>query len=101
MVPKAGFSTLLCRRQVGFKIKGISVCFQDTNASSDSKFYPFSIGDVVYVGNHTDRVGTIAFIGSTEFAQGEWIGKSFRNIFTNFTTSAWLSVVFVTCVSHL
>ncbi|CDS40463.1 Cytoskeleton associated protein CAP Gly [Echinococcus multilocularis] len=29
---------------------------------------------MVYVGNHVDRVGTIAFIGNTEFAQGEWIG---------------------------
>ncbi|KAL5962285.1 CAP-Gly domain-containing linker protein 1, partial [Taenia solium] len=47
---------------------------QDTNTSNDSKSYPFSIGDMVYVGNHTDRVGTIAFIGNTEFAQGEWIG---------------------------
>eukprot|EP00108_Taenia_solium_P004944 TsM_000301600 transcript=TsM_000301600 gene=TsM_000301600 len=46
----------------------------DTNTSNDSKSYPFSIGDMVYVGNHTDRVGTIAFIGNTEFAQGEWIG---------------------------
>ncbi|KAH9286981.1 CAP-Gly domain-containing linker protein 1 [Echinococcus granulosus] len=46
----------------------------DTNVPNDSKFYQFSIGDMVYVGNHVDRVGTIAFIGNTEFAQGEWIG---------------------------
>ncbi|KAL5111747.1 CAP-Gly domain-containing linker protein 1 [Taenia crassiceps] len=46
----------------------------DPNVPSDPKFYPFSIGDMVYVGNHKDRIGTIAFIGNTEFAQGEWIG---------------------------
>lgn len=37
----------------------------------------FAIGDAVYIGNHTDRIGVIAFIGTTQFAQGEWIGTFF------------------------
>ncbi|KAH8871857.1 CAP-Gly domain-containing linker protein 3 [Schistosoma japonicum] len=38
-----------------------------------------AVGDVVYVGSGTQRVGKIEFIGETQFANGEWIGV---NLFT-------------------
>ncbi|KAF7233353.1 hypothetical protein EG68_10053 [Paragonimus skrjabini miyazakii] len=34
----------------------------------------FSLNDRVYVGSGTERVGTVAYIGETQFAPGEWIG---------------------------
>ncbi|VDL25620.1 unnamed protein product [Hymenolepis diminuta] len=46
----------------------------DLNSSNPAQAYQFRIGDSVYVKNHADRIGTIAFIGTTEFATGEWIG---------------------------
>lgn len=30
-----------------------------------------SVGDNVYVGTGTERIGTVAFIGETKFANGE------------------------------
>ncbi|KAM7539949.1 hypothetical protein Aperf_G00000024343 [Anoplocephala perfoliata] len=46
----------------------------DLNSSNPAQTNQFRIGDVVCVKDHADRVGTIAFIGNTQFAQGEWIG---------------------------
>ncbi|VDO10276.1 unnamed protein product [Rodentolepis nana] len=46
----------------------------DLNSSNPAQTHQFNIGDPVYVKNHTDRVGSIAFIGTTQFAAGEWIG---------------------------
>nr|CAH8854581.1 unnamed protein product [Trichobilharzia regenti] len=43
---------------------------------SDSNQINFAIGDVVYVGTDTQRIGKIEFIGETQFAAGEWIGVS-------------------------
>ncbi|CAH8593064.1 unnamed protein product [Schistosoma rodhaini] len=34
----------------------------------------FAVGDVVYVGPGTQRIGKIEFIGETQFASGLWIG---------------------------
>ncbi|CAH8559458.1 unnamed protein product [Heterobilharzia americana] len=34
------------------------------------------VGDVVYVGSGTQRIGKIEFIGETQFSAGEWIGIS-------------------------
>ncbi|CAH8856353.1 unnamed protein product [Trichobilharzia szidati] len=43
---------------------------------SDINQINFAIGDVVYVGTDTQRIGKIEFIGETQFAAGEWIGVS-------------------------
>lgn len=42
--------------------------------SLDAPVEPLSVGDNVYVGTGTERIGTVAFIGETKFANGEWIG---------------------------
>lgn len=34
----------------------------------------FSIGNTVYVGTGTERIGKIAFVGNTHFATGIWVG---------------------------
>ncbi|KAA3681339.1 uncharacterized protein DEA37_0003437 [Paragonimus westermani] len=34
----------------------------------------FSLNDRVFVGSGTERIGTVAYIGETQFAPGEWIG---------------------------
>ncbi|KAL7061418.1 hypothetical protein AAHC03_01431 [Spirometra sp. Aus1] len=46
------------------------------NDQAGDKISPceYSIGDQVYVGKHSDRIGVVAFIGTTQFAPGEWIG---------------------------
>ncbi|CAH8524144.1 unnamed protein product [Schistosoma turkestanicum] len=49
----------------------MSQCDKETLNSEDTKL---AIGDVVYVGSGTARIGKIEFIGETQFATGEWVG---------------------------
>ena len=66
--------SLECRLLVGIFINVISY-IKDAHVLGDSQTYQFAIGDMVYVGNQPDRVGTVEFIGTTQFSQGEWIGN--------------------------
>ncbi|VDO66915.1 unnamed protein product [Schistosoma margrebowiei] len=49
----------------------MSHCDQETLNVEQTEF---TVGDVVYVGPGTQRIGKIEFIGETQFASGVWIG---------------------------
>ncbi|KAH9583021.1 CAP-GLY domain-containing linker protein 1, variant 2 [Schistosoma haematobium] len=49
----------------------MSHCDQETLNVGQTEF---TVGDVVYVGPGTQRIGKIEFIGETQFASGVWIG---------------------------
>lgn len=49
----------------------MSHCDQETLNVEETEF---TVGDVVYVGPGTQRIGKIEFIGETQFASGVWIG---------------------------
>uniref|UniRef100_A0A0X3NS26 CAP-Gly domain-containing protein n=1 Tax=Schistocephalus solidus TaxID=70667 RepID=A0A0X3NS26_SCHSO len=52
----------------------MSVISDSEQVGDKTSSYECSIGDQVYVGKHSDRIGVVAFIGTTQFAPGEWIG---------------------------